>query len=156
MKLLGSCFLTLFLLPGLNVAQDPQFTGKYFHILLSTKDFKAAQQLAQTASKKTGLSYRGTDLQPNAITGVTHHQDSCKKWGEEYPCYFPRGRYDDGAYISVEYSNGFEGFMEGYYIVIAVSGSKEDPEFTNAVKKVKAYFPKSYVKKTRVFIGCMH
>ncbi len=156
MKIIRIFILTSIFLPTFIAAQDPQWTGKYFHILISTTDFKSAQQVAEAASKKTGLAYRNSDVQPNSTTGITHPSDSCKKWGEEFPCYFPRGRWDDGAYITVEYSSGFEGFAEGYFIVIAASGSNQDVDFTDAVKKVKKFYPKSYVKRTRIWVGCMH
>jgi hypothetical protein len=74
--------------------------------------------------------------------------------GEEYPQYYSRGRYDNGEYISIEYSNAFTGFAKGYYIVVAYSG--ENIEAKKTLKKVKPFFKSAYIKQTDVYIGCMH
>ncbi len=152
--------LTIFVcaLTGLSCyAQDAAaFVDKYFLIIASTKSVDEATSIANSAAKKTGLAFHNNGLKANSAYGATYPADSCKKWGEEYPCYFARGRYDDGAYITVEYSTPYDGFQKGYFIVIAVNGSLEDDEFKLAVKKVKKTYPKSYVKKSKVYLGCMH
>ncbi len=140
-----------------SFAQNPAaFVDKYFLIIASTKSVEEASRVAMSASTKTGLDYHNNKLKAHDSYGATYSADSCKKWGEEYPCYFARGRYDDGAYITVEYSTPYEGFQKGFFIVIAVNGSLEDEEFKQAVKKVKKVYPKSYVKKSKVYLGCMH
>jgi hypothetical protein len=39
---------------------------------------------------------------------------------------------------------------------MAVTGHNDDDEFKYEVKKVKKSYPKSYVKKTKVYMGCTH
>ena len=46
----------------------------------------------------------------------------CEENGWDYPCYVARGRYDDGAYLSVEPSAAYDGLKAGYFVVIAASG----------------------------------
>jgi hypothetical protein len=150
-------FLAILFLSMFSYSQDPDaFVDKYFLIVASTKSADDATRIAKNASKKTGLEFHNNSLKADSIYGATYPADSCKKWGEEYPCYFARGRYDAGAYITVEYSTPYDGFEKGYFIVIAVNGSLEDEEFKLAVKKVKKVYPKSYVKKSKVYLGCMH
>jgi hypothetical protein len=134
-------------------AQDPQFDYRYYLILGSTTDLNAAKKIAQSAAKKTGLKYKGCDLEVSG-SSASHPADTCKKYGQSYPCYFARGRYEDGEYISVEHSSEYEGFTEGLFIVIALNAARNDDDFKASVKKIKAHYPKSYVKKQKIFMGC--
>jgi hypothetical protein len=68
--------------------------------------------------------------------------------------YFPRGRGDDGRYLSIEYSNGYKEFAKGYYIVIAESGEKGSMK--ESLKDVKRYYKDSYLKKAKIYMGCLH
>ncbi|MDZ4664157.1 MAG: hypothetical protein SGJ15_04715 [Bacteroidota bacterium] len=135
---------------------DNAYSERSFLIIASTKNIKEAFTLANAASKKTGLKFRDNALEKDTIAGATFPIDTCKTFGFEWPCYVARGRYDDGAYVSVEYSNAYTGFKKGYFIVIAANGHKENEEFNRAVKKIKQHYPKSYVKRTLVYFGCMH
>jgi hypothetical protein len=135
---------------------ESPYAERSFLILASTKNIKEAFKLAQAAAKKTGFKFRDNLLQKDSVNGATFPVDTCKTAGFEWPCYVARGRYDDGSYISVEYSNAYSGFQKGYFIVVAANGFKENEEFKQAVKTVKQYYPKSYVKRTTVYLGCMH
>ncbi len=79
-------------------------------------------------------------------------QKDCMADEVDYPCYVPRGRYDDGIYISIEYSNSYENFKDGYYIVIAASGD----DVKEYLKPVKEVVKDAYVKSSKVYIGCLH
>src|SRR5687768_13635858 len=96
-------FIVLLFIFAKAPAQDPQFDYRYYLILGSTPDLNAAKKIAETAAKKTGLPYKGCDLEING-SSASHPADTCKKYGQSYPCYFARGRYEDGEYISVEHS----------------------------------------------------
>ncbi len=141
--------------PVTTEAENP-YSERDFLIIASTKNIKEAFVLAKKAAERTGFKFRDNALQKDTIIGATFPIDTCKSAGFEWPCYVARGRYDDGAYISVEYSDAYKGFQKGFFIVIAANGSKDNEEFKTAVKTIKKNYPKSYVKRTTVYLGCMH
>lgn len=58
-------------------------------------------------------------------------------------------------YLSVERSDGYEGFKPGYYIVVA--GIYESAQEAKAqTEKFKKWAPTAYAKKTKIYMGCMH
>ena len=137
--------------------KEPEpYIEKSFLIIASTQDLKEAQRIAKTAATKTGYSLKDTKLQANEFIGASFCEDSCKVYGWDFPCYVGRGRYDDGIYLSVEYSNAYSGFKKGLFIVIAANGNKTEKEMKDVLVKVKLHYPKSYIKTTKVYIGCMH
>jgi hypothetical protein len=137
-----------------SIAQEAQpFVKKSFVIIQSTKNYTIAKLTAEKAAKQLQQKLDLRELKPNKKTGLTFSDSVCENEGG-YPCYIARGRFDDGDYISIEWSNAINGFAKGYYVVIAGAGSKEE---TNAIlKKAKKFFKMAYVKKADVYIGCMH
>lgn len=131
--------------------EDYNFIKQSFLIIHSTKDYSAALETAKDAEDKLGLEYRESEYIPDETEGFI--SDVVCGCGEIHG-YFPRGSHDDGNYISIEYSSSYDGFSEGYYIVIVSSGQK----FT--VKKllplVKKSFAQAYIKNAEVYVGCMH
>ena len=65
--------------------------------------------------------------------------------------YGTRGRFNDGSYISIEYTDKYEGFSKGYYIVIASSGAKGS--LKHELKKIKKKYPDAYIKTSKIYIG---
>jgi hypothetical protein len=135
---------------------DEMFVKKDFLIILSTKDYKAALATAKQASSSMNIQLQLRGLAENKESGLTIPKEDCEKAGEEYPAYYARGRWDDGAYISIEYSDAYSGFSKGYYIVIAASGSKEEKEIQSVYKKIKPKYKDAYFKSSKVYLGCMH
>jgi hypothetical protein len=140
------------------------YVNKYFLLIQSTNDYKAALKTAQAAAKGLGikLDLRGLIPDKNPNTGLTMPVDSCLKYseeeggGEDSTCYMARGRWDDGIYISIEYSNAYSGFSKGYYIVIAGSSDKKDQSLVSTLKKAQAKYSDAYIKTSKVYLCCMH
>lgn len=65
------------------------------------------------------------------------------------------GENSEREYLSVERSDGYDGFKKGYYIVVAGIHSSPAAAQTQ-VKKFTAWAPTAYAKKTRIYMGCMH
>jgi hypothetical protein len=147
--------ITVLLLSGnICIAQyDTPFVKKSFVIIQSTKDYKVAKATAKMAAAKLHqpLDLRG--LKPDKTTGLTFADSICAGEGGS-PCYIARGRYDDGDFVSIEWSNAINGFAKGYYVVITGAGSKE--ETAVLLKRAKPFFKDAYVKQAEVYIGCMH
>ncbi len=134
-------------------AQDDAYTTKRFVIILSTKDYTKAKAAAIKASWELSQKLDLRELKPNKKNGLTYSRKDCESEGG-YPCYICRGRYDDGDYVSIEWSDAFKGFAKGFYIVVAYSGNKK--EATTVLTKAKTIFKDAYIKKSEVYIGCMH
>lgn len=125
---------------------------KSFLITLTTKNYKEARHFAEDLSKKTDIPLKLRGLHYNKQTGLSFDSKTCKKEYFDYPCYLERGRFDDGIYISIEYSSRYKDFTPGYYIVVLASGD----DVSKALGRVRRVAPEAYVKSTRVYVGCMH
>jgi len=132
--------------------REEQSMRKSFLIAKSTKRYSEAKAFAKKLSQQSGIKTDFRGLVQNSVTGLSEVADVCRNEGFAYPCYIPRGRYDDGTYISVEYSNAYGGFSEGYYIVVVASGEIGK----SVIKQIKAFVPDAYVKKSSVYMGCIH
>ena len=156
------------LLPFLSITSfgqvDPGcFVEKDFLIIKSTKDYYEALRLAQEASKTFDIkiNLRGYTADKDTMIGLQLTRDlndSIKNSNEpQYDTtYFPRGRWDDGIYISIEYTKGSDNFLNGYYIVVAGSGPKKDPQVAKTLKKVETKYSDAYIKRSKVYMCCMH
>jgi len=150
--ILGSSFYTSAQNESDTIAQP--IVKKSFVIVQSTKNYAAAKATAVKASKQLGYKLDLRGLVPNKKSGLTDTKANCEEDGlGEYPCYYSRGRYDDGQYVSIEWSGAFPEFTKGYYIVIVASG---DAEARAALPKAKKIFKDAYAKKAKVYLGCMH
>ncbi|MFT5600939.1 MAG: hypothetical protein ACI9N1_001176 [Flavobacteriales bacterium] len=127
-------------------------------ILISTKSYGAALERAIEAAEKLGYPLNLRDLSPNDEIGLTLPVDLCEgicgDIGIQFPQYLPRNNYGDTKYISVEYSDGFEGFTKGYYIVVAASGEKGSTEVKKALQESKTHYKDAYSKTCGVWMGC--
>jgi hypothetical protein len=132
------------------------YEDKDFLILASTSDYASAMRVVKKAAKAMQLKIDLRDLGKSPQLGLTLPKDTCKAFGFDGPCYLPRGRWDDGIYLSIEYSNEYEEFADGYYIVVAGSGIKKDALLQSTLKGVKVYYPDAYIKTSKVYLCCMH
>jgi hypothetical protein len=147
-------FIFFVLTAQISFAQDEQpYVKKAFVIIQSTKNYDSAKLTAEKAAKQLHQKLDLRELQSNKKTGLTYSKKDCENEGG-YPCYISRGRYDDGNYISIEWSDAFEKFAKGYYIVVVYSGNKE--EATIALQKTKKIFKDAYYKQAAIYVGCMH
>jgi len=155
-------FYFLFLsLPFLSYGQDEDcFLKKDFLIIQGTKDYNTALQTAKKASKALNIKLDLRDLIPDKDrdNGLTLPLDTCLKYPDEFngdsTFYWPRGRYDDGIYISIEYSSRYEHMRKGYYIVMIGSGENKDKNLRATLKKVKAKYSDAYIQTCKVYMCC--
>jgi hypothetical protein len=134
---------------------DTPYMTKQFVIVQSTKNYPQALATAKTAAAKLKLKLDLRGLKPAQKIGLTFSKKECDEY-YGYPCYIARGRYDDGVYVSIEYSNQYEGFKEGYYIVVVASGGEGSTLVAGTLKKAKTVFADAYMKKSQVYVGCIH
>lgn len=140
-----------------DIDRSWEWAERNFVIVKSTADYEEAMNAAVDASANLDVRLDLRDLTPNADIGLTWSDSDCVNNGWEPPCYVARGRFDNGVYVSIEYSNAFEGFAEGYYIVIVASGADDANDILTAtLRKARTFYADAYMKRTRVYMGCMH
>ncbi len=127
-------------------------------ILHSSKDYKAVLKTAREAAKRLGRKLDLGANNSNAKLGLSMSKSDCAGNGYDYPCYTARGdgNADNSDYISIEFSNAYEGFRPGYYIVVAAIGEPGSAAVRNTLAASQKIYPDAYAKQTRVWFGCMH
>ncbi len=145
-------FFTVSLFLSVQVlAQEEAIENKSFLIIHSTKNYNKALKKAQLACNKLGYTLDLRSLYRNK-DGYLTTSEICG-CGEQHG-YIPRGRYDDGNYVSIEYSSDYTTFRTGFYIVIVSSGNREG--VTKELAKTREYFKDAYIKDAPIYMGCMH
>jgi hypothetical protein len=132
------------------------YLDKEFVIIKSTPSFNEATQSAAKAAAALGVRLNLRGLSPNLRTGLTFSKEECARSEFPYPCYVPRGRWDDGTYVSVEWSSEYELFARALYVVMIASnvpGSSETGRILDAARRL---YPDAYAKRAKVSVGCMH
>lgn len=137
--------------PDEEYPSGTMFVNNSYLILQSTTSYSAAMNTARKASEELGyeLNYRGyvfdfkAGLRDTATCGC----------GEIHE-YVPRGRYDDGNYVSIEHTNSFTEFTDGYYIVVAGSGKRST--LKPLLAKAQQFYGDAYIKDAEVYLGCLH
>ena len=130
---------------------DRHMVTRSFLIIKSTTNYQKALKKAQLACNDLGLTLELRGNIYDKEEGLANTVEcGC---GEEHG-YFPRGRYDDGDYISIEYSSAYTGFAEGYYIIIVSSGDRS--EVKKLLPKAQQFYPDAYIKDSKIYMGCMH
>jgi hypothetical protein len=127
-------------------------------IIISTKSYSAALERAKEASEKMGYPLDLRGLEPNSEMGLSLPEEVCGSLcGDDeivFPQYLPRSSWGDTKYVSVEYSDSFDGFTKGYFIVIVASGEAGDPIVDEAVKDAQKFYKDAYAKTCGVWMGC--
>jgi len=144
-------FLSSFALAEQEITDEMFYADRYILILKSTKDYNGAVRFATEASEKLGLKFDNKDR--------VYSEDKGIYFSEDIDDVLYRGGYAPRRYaeehISLENSDYYKGFTDGYIIVVAgVYGSKEGSE--EALSKVRKFYKDAYVKKTVMWMGCIH
>lgn len=126
------------------------YSDRYILILKSTKDYNEARSFAFKASKKLGLRFDNENVRYSKEKGIYFEGIEDDDYNGEY---YPR-RYAKES-ISLENSDGYKGLAAGFIIV--VGGIYNDRKSSNqALGKVKVVYGGAYVKKTKMWMGCIH
>lgn len=130
--------------------------NRYLVILGSYKDFHAAHQKANTIStaSKTIFSMQGRVYDEKRGLILPDNDPDISYAGT----YLER-RYNTNhtneEYLSIEKSEAYEGFIKDYYIIVA--GIYEDQSSAEkSLKRYRTIVPKAYIKKTKIYMGCIH
>lgn len=137
-------------LTGKEIIEEDFYSDRYILILKSTKDYNEAVDFARNAAKKLGLKFDNENRRYSKEKGIYFEgiQDDDYNGG-----YYPR-RYTD-EFISLENSSSYQGFRDGFIIVVC--GIHNDKRASNqALAKIKPFYADAYVKKTKMWMGCIH
>ena len=133
-----------------------ELAEKDFVVLPTIASYAEARRLAGAAARRLGLKLDLRRARSNGHGGLTFSPADCKANDWEYPCYVARGRYDDGAYVSIDEAGRFFEAEEQGYLVILGSGPKNDPSTRGVAEKARALFPSAELRTDDVWQGCIH
>ena len=157
MKQVVVIVLLLFCLPvSLFAQEDVPLIRKSFVIITATRSYSDALRSAKRAVAKLGFPLNLRGLHPHKRTGLTLTRADADSNGWEYPINYPRGRYDDGKYISIEYSSGYDEWKPKQFLVMVWSGNALDPERKKILNDVKKIFTSVELRSANIYMGCMH
>jgi hypothetical protein len=132
-----------------------QTVEKDFVIVRSTPTYEEARRTAAEAARRLQVPLNLRGLSSHS-SGLTFSKKDCEQSAFDYPCYVGRGRGDDGFYVSIEYSSAYTGFRPGLYIVVVASDARGGLVSKQAVLSAKKLFRDAYIRRTGVYVGCMH
>ncbi|MEI8348896.1 MAG: hypothetical protein WCI77_01980 [Candidatus Omnitrophota bacterium] len=127
------------------------FADRYILILKSTKDYGEAVTFAKKAGKGLGLEFDNKHREYSKKKGIYFSKDY---EDDDYAgSYYPR-RYP-GESVTLENSADYEGFSPGYIIV--VGGIYNDKSGADkALSRVKKIYKRARIRKTNMWMGCIH
>ena len=140
----------------INAQENSDYVKKGFIIIAAGKNYDAMKKMAKTASQKLNYKLDLRGLEFNKEIGLSFSEQECKENGFEFPAYINRGRWDDGEYVSIEYTNDYAGFTPELYIIIVSSHDKGNKALSDALTHVKKVYKNAYIKYTDIYMGCMH
>jgi hypothetical protein len=134
---------------------DPAFERAGILVVSSHRSYASARRAAQSFSRRSGIAFDTRGLifdERRGLIWPDGFDDELYAGG-----YAPR-RYDEcgdsGRCVSIERSDGYEGFQPGLYIVVAgIVGADAPPARLTSARR---YAPDAYVKETTLYMGCMH
>src|SRR4029079_10654598 len=105
-----------------------------------------------TAAATLGVGLKLRGLSPNLRTGLTSSKKECARSEFPYPCYVPRGRGDDGTYVSVEWSSDYELLAKGMYLVMIASYAPGSSKTRSALDAARRVYPDAYAKRVKLYV----
>jgi hypothetical protein len=134
-----------------------QIKDRWVVILGAYKKFDEAKADGQKAAKGSRIpfSLRGMIYDKKGLRLPDNHEDEL--YAGQYVLrssnYFSEDGKEAENYISVEKSDDYEGFADGFYITVGFIAESAD-EAEKKAAEFKKFAPGTYVKKTKIFMGC--
>jgi hypothetical protein len=132
---------------------------RWIVILGVYKDFAEAKADAQKFSKASSVpfSMRGNVFDKKGLHYPKNFDDEL--YAGEYLARRTNAHGEAGQeleeYLSIERSDGYDGFAKGYYIVVGAVAETAKDGLAQA-ERFKAFSKDTYVKKTIIYMGCLH
>jgi hypothetical protein len=142
--------------------RDRQFEPKDFLIIRDVKGYKQAVTVMHKAAGLLGLPETDTWVdgrtkkRPTAEGVLSLPERVCKKNGWSHPCNVSRGRWDAGAYLSIEQRGFWDHTIPGEYSIVAASGERGEKLVAAWHAIVEDDYPDARIDTLNVYMGCMH
>ena len=142
-------------------APDSQVVERHVAILSVYKSFAAAKADAEKMAKAAKVPFSMEGRVYDKKRGLIYpddFEDEVFRGGyvaRRYDKTLLEGSEKETQYLSVERSDGYEGMKPGFYMVIA---GIQDTRAA-AMKQIapyKKWAPTAYVKKSKIYMGCLH
>jgi hypothetical protein len=157
-KLTSILVIFLFAITQINAQEEEYspYVQKGFVIVAAGKNYDAMKKMASEVSEKLDyeLELRGLDY--NKEIGLTFSEDECNDSEYDFPWYARRELWDEGEYVSIEYTTDYDGFTPELYIIVVSSHDKGSQELTDALEHTKKYYKNAYIKYSEFYMGCGH
>ncbi len=165
MRSIFALFLALFGLiaaPPIVSAKDPDFLANRWVVILSVYNtFDAAHSDAKKIAKASNIQFsmrgrvfdkkRGLIYPDNFDDEIFRGQYSARRY---HKAVLKVGE-EQSEYLSVERSEGYDGFRKNLYLVVA--GIHDSPAAAQAqAQQFAKWAPTAYAKKTKIYMGCLH
>jgi len=86
-------------------------------------------------------------------TGLTLEYADCISQFGKFPCYPPRGKDFDTAYVSIEHSLSFKGIPRNKYLIVLGAFPPESPSLKAIFATTKSRIPEGQILDVQVFLG---
>ena len=126
---------------------EGNYSKVWFVIVGSAPKYENAWRILERAKRKLKLEIKDRDIAPNGEPGGFYcEREIC----------VPRGRFDDGAYLTIEPSSLYRGFRPKTFVVVAASGGERAGPVRQTLARARRAGLPAYLKDIRVYTGCMH
>ena len=152
-------FLFLFVGWGVFVqaqGKESTYVKKEFLIIYAGSDYITCNKKAIEASKKLKVKLNLRQLNVNKEIGLSLSEINCESEHGFFPCYQARGKNDDGAYVSIEYSDAYIDFEKGKYLVIISSYPTGHAGNRLLFERAQKIYKDAVLKSSKVYTGCIH
>lgn len=155
-------FFSLFLVPSeIRSQEDAQYVERHVAILSVYKSFDAARADAEKLSQASKIPFSMEGRIYDKKRGLIYPDDFDDEVfrgsyvARRFDTTYLNGSEKETSYLSVEKSDAYKGFKSGFYMVVAgIQETRE--EALKQAAKYKTWAPTAYVKKSRIYIGCLH
>lgn len=154
--------LCLATLPVFTQAAEPDYMeNRYVTILSVYPRFADAKDDAEKIAKASGVPFSMEGRVYDKKRGLIYPDDFDDEVfrgayvARRYDTTVLAGKEDETVFLSVERSDGYEGFKPGFYVVVA--GILENKsEAGSRANRFRPWAATAYVKKARIYMGCLH
>ncbi len=143
---------------GSQPGDDPEnaLVEKEFVVLRAGAEYVPAVDRARSVASSLELHLDLRGLGPDAVDGLTLSPEECEENGWGHPCYVPRGRWDDGVWVSVELSNAFAGQEKREYLIVLAGAPPDDPMLEAVLSRARSGGLEPETLRAQVYLGCIH
>ncbi|CAN5820743.1 hypothetical protein BH11VER1_BH11VER1_35070 [soil metagenome] len=155
--IIGTCLISS--CAGTAGVSDTETQNRWLVVLGTYEDFPAAKHDAEAYAKAIGTPFSMSGMVFDEKGLHLPNNDPDQIYAGDYLLRrFNTASIGDVVvqeHLSIEKSGAYAGFSPGDYLIVA-SVAESAKEASLLLKRVKPSAPRAFVKKTLIFLGCMH